>query len=153
MNPIIIKVEGVNYLNWNEKLYRLKILSGKYRYRYGEVDHLLEFEDDFSYDVFKNFKGVDLPDNLCVTSYCSVNLYRPVYTIYVIRSGTNLSYRLTSCYDLREWKHDYNLGKFCEKLWESFAVAGFKTAVKGSSLRLTFIEECNKKRICLGHCE
>ena len=27
------------------------------------------------------------------------------------------------------------------------------TIKKGSSLRLTFIEECNKRRICLDHCE
>jgi len=130
MKPSIIKIEGVNYLNWNEKLYKLKILSGKYRYSYGDVDFLLEYEDDFSYDVFRNLKGVDFPDNLCVTSYCSIDLYPPAYTIYIIRSGANLTCRLTNCYDLREWKYDYQLGKFCEKLWEAFSLVGFEIGEK-----------------------
>jgi hypothetical protein len=130
MKPIIIKVEGVSYLNWNEKLYRLIALSGKYRSHYGEVDHLLEFEDEFSYEEFKNLKGIDIPDNLCIASYCSINLYRPVHTINIIRSDANLTCRLTNCYDLREWKYNYQLGKFCEKLWESFTLAGFEIGEK-----------------------
>ena len=123
MKPIIIKVEGINYLSWNEKLYKLKILSGKYRHKYGDIDYLLEHEDDFFYDIFKQFKGTDLPDNFCVTPYCKVAQYPPAFTLKVVRSGLNMTFCLVNCYHLSEWKNDYHLGKFCERLWKAFAIA------------------------------
>lgn len=130
MTPQLLKITGEYFLYWNEELLKVKILPQKYSNRYGGATYLLEFEEKFDYDNFKKLTGSQFPDNFCASSYCKISSYRPVHNLDVSRKESQLTYNFYTTYDLDEWQEDINLKKFCLKLWEAFALAGFKTKEK-----------------------
>ena len=126
----IIEDKNNYFISWNDELIKVKTLPPRYARRYGGAMYLLECDEKFTYEDFKHLSGEELPENFCVTSYCRISFYMPVFIVYISRLGAELLYRFTTTYDLDKWKEDVHLGKFCERLHESFSLAGLRTENK-----------------------
>lgn len=126
MKPQILKVKGEYFLYWDEDLLKVK-LTEKYAKHYGGAIFILECDEKFTYDTFKKLKGSQFPDNFCVSSYCKINYYSPVFILYISKVDSKIVYKFRTSYDLDEWEEDIHLKRFCGKLWEAFNLAGFKT--------------------------